>query len=326
MTAPFHRRNFLAVSAAAATGFLAGGRSEAAPWKTTLHKAMIRKPDEKTLQELKNAGFEGLESSDRKATPEEAAAARKLAEKLGLRIHAVLYGWANFNQGEETVQKDLADITVALRACQAYGADALLLVPCRIGGRGKQKSEMKIPEAWEFDIRFDEKTGHLKQVVAGDNAPYQEYIAAHNHASDTSREAVKKLIPVAENTGVVIALENVWNNLWVKPDFFTNFVASFNHPLIKAYFDIGNHVKYAPPQQWIRALGKLIVKCHIKDFQLNPDGHGGKFVHPRDGSVDWPAVRKALDDVGYNGWLTIEDGGLPLEDFNKRLDLIIAGK
>ena len=57
-----------------------------------------------------------------------------------------------------------------------------------------------------------------------------------------------------------------------------------------------------------------------------PDGHGGEFVHPRDGSIDWPAVRRALDKVGYNGWATIEDGGLPLAEFARRFDLIEAGK
>jgi hexulose-6-phosphate isomerase len=95
---------------------------------------------------------------------------------------------------------------------------------------------------------------------------------------------------------------------------------------VKAYFDIGNHVKYAPPQDWIKTLDGLIAKLHIKDFQLNPDGHGGKFVHPRDGSIDWPAVRRALDDIGYDGWASIEDGGLPLAEFSRRFDLIEAGK
>jgi hexulose-6-phosphate isomerase len=210
-------------------------------------------------------------------------------------------------------------VATALRVCQGYGADALLLVPCRIGG-------MPMPEAWDFDIRYDDKTGHLKQVVAGDNAPYARYIEAHDHAVDASREAVKKLIPTAEKTGVKIALENVWNNLWVKPDLFRHFVASFDSPWVQAYFDIGNHVKYAPPEDWIRSLGKLIVKCHVKDFKLNPNGHGGQFVHPRDGSINWPVVRQALNEVGYNGWMTIEDGGLSLEEFNRRLDLIVAGK
>ena len=83
------------------------------------------------------------------------------------------------------------------------------------------------------------------------------------------------MIPAAEKAGVRIAIENVWNNLWVKPELHANFVASFQSPWVRAYFDIGNHVKYAPPQDWIRTLGKLLAKCHVKDFKLDPDGHGG---------------------------------------------------
>ncbi len=312
------RRGFLATSAAAGVGLLAAGRLEAAPFKTKLYKSTIGKPTEETLKKLKAAGFDGIESGDRTATPAQAAEARKTAEKLGVRIHSVLYGWANFNQ-EKSVKKDIQAVATALRAAQAYGADAVLLVPCRTG-------VTPIPQPWEFDIEFDAKTNHVKRVVRGDNSKYAKYIEAHNQAADTSRAAVRKLIPVAEKAKVVIALENVWNNLWVKPALFANFVQSFDSPWVKAYFDIGNHVKYAPPQEWIRALGKSIAKVHIKDFKLNADGHGGKFVHPRDGSVDWPTVRRELDKVGYNGWLTLEDGGLPLEEFSRRIDLIIAGK
>ncbi|MCX7825564.1 MAG: sugar phosphate isomerase/epimerase, partial [Verrucomicrobiae bacterium] len=152
-------------------------------------------------------------------------------------------------------------------------------------------------------------------------------IRDRTHATDTSRAAVKKLIPLAQELKVAIALENVWNNLWVKPALFKAFVASFKNPWVRAYYDVGNHMKYiTPPEQWIRTLGKLIAKIHIKDYLLAPDQRSGKFVHPRDGSVNWPAVRQAIEDVGYNGWLTIEDGGLPLEEFSRRLDLIIAGK
>ena len=314
-----NRRDFLAGSAAVGAGLMLGARLEAAPWKTTLHKALIGEPTEAVLKSWKAAGFEGMETCNWKASVTDAAAARKLAESLGMKIHSVLFGWGNLNGGDAALAAGVAEMETALKAAQAYGSDAVLYVPCRIGG-------MPMPEAWEFDIRFDEKTGHLKQVVAGDNAKYQKYIEAHNHAVDTTRDGVTKLIPTAEKTGVLIALENVWNNLWVKPDLCANFVASFNSPWVKAYYDIGNHVKYAPSQDWIRALGKLIVKCHVKDFKLNPDGHGGNFCNIRDGSVDWPAVRKALDEVGYNGWMTIEGGDVSAEEHSKRLDLILAGK
>jgi hexulose-6-phosphate isomerase len=323
MNHPLSRRDFLAAtaaSAAAASGLLAAGRSQAAEFTTKLYRAMIRSPNEQALAELQDAGFDGLETSDWQVTPEKAEDSRKLAEKHGQKIQSVLFGWANFNSPDASqVAKDVANVATALRAAQGYGASALLVVPCRTG-------VTPIPEAWEFDIRFDEQTGHVTQIAAGDNTKYAAYMEAQNQSVDASRKAVEKLIPVAEKAGVVIALENVWNNLWVKPKYFAHFVASFNNPWVKAYFDIGNHVKYAPPEEWIQALGKLIVKFHVKDFKLNPDGHGGKFVHPRDGSINWPAVREEIDKIGYNGFLTIEDGGLPLTEFRKRLDLIIAGK
>ncbi|MFI5380128.1 MAG: sugar phosphate isomerase/epimerase family protein [Tepidisphaerales bacterium] len=314
-----NRREFLALSAAAGIG-LAGAHTASAAMKTTLHKAMIiGKVDEKALTPLKAAGFEGVETTAI-VPAEEAAKGKEIAEKMGMRVHSLLRGWAEFNNKDEAKAAKTLELTeAALKAAGGYGADTVLLVPCRIGG-------MPMPEAWEFKIEFDDKTGHVTKVVEGDNTKFQAYIDAHNHAIDTSTVAVKKLIPTAEAAKVVIALENVWNNLWVKPAIYQHFVASFKSPWVKSYFDIGNHVKYAPPQEWIKTLGSLIAKCHVKDFKLNPDGHGGKFVHPRDGSIDWPAVRAALDDVGYNGWLSIEDGGLPLEEFNKRIDLIIAGK
>jgi hexulose-6-phosphate isomerase len=321
MTHSFHRRHFLAASAAAGAGLLVAGQARAADAKPTLKKALIGRPDEATLSSWKQAGFEGIESNAWNVTPDQASAAREVAERLDMRIHAVLRGWTNFNSPDsDRVAEDIASVATALRASAGYGADALLLVPCRIGG-------MPMPEPWEFAIEFDEQTGHVTRVAAGDNEPYQQYIQAQNHATDTSRKAVEQLIPLAEQAGVVIALENVWNNLWVKPDLFANFIASFDSPWVQCYFDIGNHVKYAMPEQWIRTLGKLIVKCHVKDFLLNEDGHGGKFVDIRDGSIDWPLVRRELDAIGYHGWMTIEGSGkLSLEERNRRLDLIIRGK
>lgn len=77
---------------------------------------------------------------------------------------------------------------------------------------------------------------------------------------------MKKLIPLAEKLNVIIGLENVWNNLWVRPDLYKNFVGSFDHPFVRAYYDVGNHVKYlVPVHDWIHTLGGLIKKIHIKD-------------------------------------------------------------
>jgi hexulose-6-phosphate isomerase len=312
----------MAGSAWATLGLIAPSAAAAAKRakRKTLRKSLIvDKIDKETLLQHKAAGFDGIECRAWDVTPAEAAKARKIAENCQMQIHSVMRGWAGFND-PAAFDKEVESVRTALTAAQAYGADAILLVPCRL-------KKMPMPQPWQFDIDFDKKTSHIKRVVKGDNTPYQQYIAAHNAATDASRKALNILAASAEKTGVTIAVENVWNNLWVKPELAANFVRSIDSPWVQFYFDIGNHVKYAPPQDWIDALGKLIVKVHVKDFLLNPDSHGGKFVNIREGSVNWPTVRSRLGKVGYKGWMTIEGSGkLSIEEKSKRLDLIIAGK
>jgi hexulose-6-phosphate isomerase len=320
------RRDFLATAAGIA-GLVSGAASAgAAPetmFTTKLSKAMITRaaPDSDTLKRLKDAGFDGVEAGI--APPEDAARAREAAEKIGMRIHSVLRGWAQFNSTDPAkVEESLAVTERALRAAQAYGADAVLLVPCRI-------RVTPAPRPWEFLIDYDPKTGHIRRVTAGDNRPFQAYIEAHNHATDTSTAAIRKLMPLAEKLGVILTVENVWNNLWVTPPIFRDFVASFRSPWVKAYFDIANHVKYDRPEEWILTLDKLIAKCHVKEFKLDPadPNGGGSWPSLREGSVRWPIVRHALERIGYSGWLTNEGSGkLKPEEISKRIDLIIAGR
>ncbi|MDO4627997.1 MAG: sugar phosphate isomerase/epimerase family protein [Planctomycetia bacterium] len=316
-------KNAMILSAAASCWRPVSVQAEAVTaWKTKLQKALIcGYPTEDILSQWKRHSFDGAEATDWACGPEKAEEARKVAEKLGMRIHSVLYGWANVNN-PDSFEKDIENVTLALNTTKGYGADALLLVPCRTGG--------KMPKPREFKIDFDPETLMVSKVVDGDNAPYKEYIEAQNVATKATIEMMKRLIPVAEKTGVVIALENVWNNLWVTPDFYAALVKYFKNPWVKAYFDIGNHVKYAKPEEYLYALNKEIVKLHVKDFKLDmnhPDMGGfGGFVEIRSGSVNWPSVRKAIDDIGYSGYMTIEGGSDPIAKKSADLDLIIAGK
>jgi len=318
------RRHFLTAAGAASLSMFAPVAARAAEFKTVIKKAkIIRKPEEAELRDLKAAGFDGVEVSHIFEDETEAKRTRDLIEGIGLKVHSVLRGWAEFNSEDPAkVAASYAVTEQALRTANWLGAETILLVPCRVGG----VEGVTMPRPWEFDIAFDQTTGHVSRVVQGDNAPYAKYIELQNRSTDTSKEQVRKLIPLAEKLNVIIGLENVWNNLWVQPDLYQNFVASFNHPYAQAYYDVGNHVKYLRPvHDWIHTLGGLIKKIHIKDYALAPDQHSGKFVHPRDGSIDWPKMRQALEDVGYNGWITVEDHGLPLPEFAQRLDQIIAG-
>jgi hexulose-6-phosphate isomerase len=325
------RRGFMKAGAgagiAAGLGVGAGQRKAWAVdpvWPT--HKALITAPpNESVFTEIKRAGFNGVEANlwspkEGLTTPDEAAKARELAGKMGLRVHTVLRGWAEFNSDDPEKVKASVDHTIyTLKAAQGYGADAILLVGGRIG-------DMAMPAPGQFKVEFDPKNGHLLRVAEGDNAQYQDYIKAHDHAYDSFVKEIGGLIPVAEETKVVIGVENVWNNMFINPHHFALLIDSFKSRWVRAYFDIGNQVKYrTPPEDWIRVLGKRIIKLHVKDYKIDPP-NGEEWPSLREGSVNWPAVTTALAEVGYQGWFTIEgSGGLPYDQRRERLDLILAG-
>lgn len=109
---------------------------------------------------------------------------------------------------------------------------------------------------------------------------------------------IRKTLPLAEELGVKIAVENVWNNFITKPEQAVEFLDAIKSPLVGWHFDIGNAIRYSPPQTWIPVLGKRILKLHFKEYgQLK--GFNVRFF---EGDNDWPRIMKALDDIGYEGW------------------------
>ncbi len=147
----------------------------------------------------------------------------------------------------------------------------------------------------------------------------------YRDAYERSGKQIRKLLPLAEKLKVVIAVENVWNKFLLSPTEFARYVDEFNSPFLKAYFDVGNVVLFGFPQDWIRTLGSRIVKVHVKGF----DANRMRFVALREGTIDWPEVRRALKEVGYKGFMTAELGGGDrdyLDGVSKQMDKIIAGE
>jgi len=139
-----------------------------------------------------------------------------------------------------------------------------------------------------------------------------------------SQPHIKKLLPLAQELGVVIGIEPVWNKFLLTPYDTAKYVDEFESPWVKAYFDVGNVVMYGYPQEWIRALGKRIVKFHLKDFKYE----SRQWVPLREGSIDWKEIHKAIGEIGFNGYLTVElPGGdeAYLREVSRRVDMIFAG-
>ncbi len=145
----------------------------------------------------------------------------------------------------------------------------------------------------------------------------------YGDAYKRSQDNIRKLLPLAEDLDIIIAVENVWNKFLLSPLEFARYVDEFESPYVKAYFDIGNVIIYGYSQDWIRTLGKRIVKIHLKDFKRK----GYQWTNLLDGDVNWPQVRRALDEIGYNGFLTPELGRKDeagIKDLSKRVDKIFA--
>ena len=150
---------------------------------------------------------------------------------------------------------------------------------------------------------------------------------SYRDAWTRSQREIRKLLPLAEELKVTIAMEEVWNRFLLSPLEMATYIDEFQSPYVKAWFDVGNCVLYGYPQDWIRTLGPRIVKVHLKDFKRNKDSYA--WVNLGEGDIDWPAVREAFAAIHYTGSATVE---LPagdeayLRDVSRRVDRLLLNR
>jgi hexulose-6-phosphate isomerase len=155
---------------------------------------------------------------------------------------------------------------------------------------------------------------------------------SYSDAYERSQREVKRVIPLAEELGVKIAFENVWNGFLLSPLEAARYVDELASKAVGWHFDVGNSINFGWPEQWIAILGKRIQKLHIKEYSRKKrDDEGlwkGFDVKLGEGDDDWPAVMKALDAIGYDGWGIAEQPGADsaegLKDLSQRMDRIFA--
>ena len=241
------------------------------------------------------AGFEGIEidgGMDR-------AEVLKARDATGLLIPSVVCArhWSHplSDPNPAVREAGLEGLKTALRDGKEYGSTSVLFVPAVV------KKEVSYEQAY---VR--------------------------------SQAEIKKAVPLAEELGVKIAIENVWNNFLLSPLEAARYIDEFNSPALAWHFDVGNCINIGWPEHWIHVLGKRIHKLHIKEYSRRKrDVEGlwkGFEVEYLEGDDDWPAVMRALDDVGYKGWGTAEpayrppgvDGPARLKQIAQMLDKIYA--
>jgi len=293
------RREFLGASSALAVGLAVplGKAAESEPKKRTIHKAImyetigLKGSVAEKFQAVKEAGFEGIEPMGGMNQAE----VLKARDATGLKCASVCchthWGKPLSDPDPAVREAGLKGLQQSLRDAKAYGASSVLLVP----------------------------------AVVSEKVSYAD-------AYTRSQAEIRKAIPLAEELGVKIAIENVWNGFLLSPLEAARYVDEFKSPAVGWHFDIGNVINFGWPDQWIHILGQRIQKLHIKEYSKKRRdkegpraGFGVKYL---EGDNDWPAIMKALDDIGYHGWGIAEQGGgnspEGLKDLSDRMDRIFA--
>ena len=228
----------------------------------------------------KAAGFDGIELDSPGFNVDEI---NKAIAETGLPVDGSVCSthWqiTHTSPNAETRAKALRDLQKALRDTHAVGGHTVLLV-----------------------------------VGLGDDGPESEIWPR-------SIENIRLALPLCAELGIAIAIENVWNKFLYQhdgpnnqtADKFVKYVDELNSPWVGMQFDIGNHWKYGDPAAWIRALGRRVIKLDIKGFSREKNN----WADITEDDLPWADVRKALDDISFEGWVAAEVGGGDVERLTK---------
>lgn len=200
---------------------------------------------------------------------------RALAEKHSLELSGLatlLYWEANGASDKPEVRAAAASLLkTQIQAASALGIDTILVIPGTVGVDF-------IPDCEEI--------------------PY-------DIALERARTLIADALPLAEEKNVTLAIENVWNKLFLSPLELRDFVDSFSSPNVGVYLDVGNILLTGYPEHWINILGPRIRRVHFKDFKRSI-GNANGFCELLAGDVNWPKVMQALRGIGYTGWVAAE--------------------
>lgn len=223
------------------------------------------------LKQLKALGFTGVEGGSPSIS--NTRALREAVEEVDFPVHGVvdMVHWKKRLSSPNPGSRatGVAALKRAIRDSYAIGGSSVLLVPGKVSG--------------------DEEN--------------------HDHVWQRSIIEIRKVLPLASRLGIHVLIENVWNGFCEDPAQLRDYLDEINSPWIGAYFDIGNCRKFGPAEDWVRTLGRRIVKLDIKDW-----GQKNGFCRLGEGDVDWPEVQKALVEIGFSGWATREGRDKSLED------------
>ena len=158
-------------------------------------------------------------------------------------------------------------------------------------------------------------------------------------------ECIKELLPYAAEKKVVLALENHYkDNYWQYPEFaqkrdvFLEIVNQIDSPWFGVQYDPSNAIVAGEdPLELLESVKHRVVTMHASDRFLKP-GHTLEELRRIEDSVgyaailshgvigqglnDYPHIFRLLREVGYQGWVSIEDGLNGLEEIRASAEFL----
>ena len=117
-------------------------------------------------------------------------------------------------------------------------------------------------------------------------------------------EMLKPVIAHAEKEGVLLLIEPEPGLLIETADQFLELMQRLDSPAVGLNFDVGHAFCVGDdPATTIPRVARYVRHFHLEDIAATRVHH---HLIPGDGAIDFAAALKAIRNIGYQGWVTIE--------------------
>lgn len=182
--------------------------------------------------------------------------------------------------------------------------------------------------------------GKYCRVLSGQRRPE----VSRAHGIDLAASAIEACLPHAKSAGVILIIENHYkDNYWQYPEFaqkmdiFCELIAKINDPNFGVNYDPSNtFLAGEDPIELLRRVKHRVVSMHASDRYLENGtfedlrkeedsiGYAKRLKHGEIGKglINYDAVFTELTSVGFDGWISIEDGVDGLDQLKRSVQFL----
>lgn len=188
-----------------------------------------------------------------------------------------------------------------------------------------RKKEIEKQKHW-IDM-IDELGGQYCRVLSGQRRPELTI----DEGIDLAVQSIEECLPYAEEKGIVLIIENHYkDDFWTYPEFaqkmdvFCELVDRIDHPYFGVNYDPSNtYLAGEDPIELLLRVSDRVKTMHASDRYLKEgtiedlrkeeggaEGYAKRLSHGEigQGLNDYDAIFTELKRVGFDSWISIEDG------------------